>query len=74
VYPVPALQTVQIALLGGYENATLQLRDMYGKVMQVAFSGIGLTRELKLDIIPKGVYLLEVANYGIIVSKKVVHY
>ena len=72
VYPVPSSDMVQITLPVGYDDATLQLKDVVGKTIGVQQYGTNLARELQLKNIPAGIYLLEIANKGNITIRKIV--
>ena len=72
VYPVPSSDMVQITLPVGYDDATLQLKDVVGKTIEVQQYGTNLTREMHMKNIPAGIYLLEIANKGNITTRKIV--
>ncbi len=72
VYPVPSSDMVQITMPVGYEAARLQLKDVVGKTIEVQQYGTNLARELQLENIPVGIYLLEIANKGNITTRKIV--
>ena len=72
VYPVPSSDMVQITLPVGYDDATLQLKDVVGKTIEVQQYGTNLTREMHMKNIPAGIYLLEIANKGNITIRKIV--
>lgn len=62
VYPNPANESLQIAIPGGIENASIKITDMTGKVVLTRENAKGL-QQFSLDETLHGLYVVEV-SYG----------
>jgi hypothetical protein len=73
VYPTLTNGLVYVVLPQGYEQSTLSLTDMTGRIINTAIGGTPGKRSVQINNLPEGMYLLSVQQGGRVSSYKVIY-